>query len=432
MRSLIALLCLGFALLPLEARAQTLTVLSSNATKAVVEELGPLFEKATTQNIVFKFGNSAELKARIEKGEAFDVAILTAPLAGELVTLGKLSAATRTDVARAGAGMAVHAQASKPDISTADALKGALINARSIAYVAQGAAAPVMKNIFDRFGIRAAMDAKTKLVPNAAAAVAAGEAEIGFTQISEILNVPGSVLAGPLPAALQVYTRFQAATSPTTASPAAAAFIKFLTTPAAAAVIKTKGMELPDQDRLPPMADAQLTPAQRQAVADFKTARGVEISGPFYPLLRSPELMTRTRAMGDYLRYKSALPPRLSEFVILITAREWTQQYEWNAHYQIALKAGVSPEVANAIAEGRRPAAMSDEEAILYDFCQELHRNKNVSDATYARAVARFGEQAVVDTVGITGYYTLLAMVLNTARTPAGPSTAPTLRPLPR
>ncbi len=96
--------------------------------------------------------------------------------------------------------------------------------------------------------------------------------------------------------------------------------------------------------------------------------------------------MTRTRAMGDYLRYKSALPPRLSEFVILMTAREWTQQYEWNAHYQIALKAGVSAEVANAIGEGRRPAAMSEEETILYDFCQELHHNKNVSDATYARA----------------------------------------------
>ena len=432
MRSLIALLCLGSALLPLEAHAQTITVLSSNATKALVEELGPQFEKVSKQTIVLKFANSAELKARIEKGELFDVAILTAPLVGELVALGKLTAATRTDIARAGAGMAVHAQATKPDISTADALKGALIHARSIAYVGQGATAVIMRSIFEQLGISDAMNAKTKLVASAAHAVAAGEAEIGFTQISEILNVPGSVLAGPLPAALQVYTTFQAAVSASSSSPAAAAFIKFLTAPAAAAVIKTKGMQSPDQDRLPPMTDAQLTPAQRQAVADFKTARGVEISGPFYPLLRSPELMTRTRAMGDYLRYKSALPPRLSEFVILMTAREWTQQYEWNAHHQIALKAGVSPEVANAIAEGRRPAAMSEEEAILYDFCQELHRNKNVSDATYARAVAKFGEQGVVDTVGITGYYSMLAMVLNTSRTPAGPSSAPPLRPLPR
>lgn len=424
---------LGFALLPVNARSQTITVLSSNATKAVVEELGPQFEKTSKQKIVFKFGNSAELKARIEKGEAFDVAILTAPLVGELVTLGKLTAATRTNIARAGAGMAVHAQATKPDISTADALKGALVNARSIAYVGQGATAVIMRSIFETFGLTEAMNAKTTLVASAAHAVAAKEAELGFTQISEILNVPGAMLAGPLPAGLQVYTTFQAATS-TTASPAATTFIKFLTAPSAAAVIKTKGMESisSQEDRLPPMSDAQLTPAQRQAVADFKTARGVEISGPFYPLLRSPELMTRTRAMGDYLRYKSALPPRLSEFVILITAREWTQQYEWNAHYQIALKAGVSPDVANAIAEGRRPAAMSDEEAILYDFCQELHHNKGVSDATYARAIAKFGEHAVVDTVGISGYYTLLAMVLNTARTPAGQSSAPTLRPPPR
>jgi 4-carboxymuconolactone decarboxylase len=105
-------------------------------------------------------------------------------------------------------------------------------------------------------------------------------------------------------------------------------------------VIAKKGLEVIPPDRLPPIGAAQLTPAQREAVEAFKVARGTEISGPFHPLLRSPELMTRTRAMGDYLRYKSALPPRLSEFVILLTAREWTQQYEWNAHYPIALKAG--------------------------------------------------------------------------------------------
>jgi 4-carboxymuconolactone decarboxylase len=168
------------------------------------------------------------------------------------------------------------------------------------------------------------------------------------------------------------------------------------------------------------------------AIAAFKSARGADVTGPFHPLLRSPELMTRTRAMGDYLRYKSALPPRLSEFVILITAREWTQQYEWNAHYPIALKAGLKSEIANAIADGRRPPAMSDEESALYDLCQELDRSKAVSDATYARALKLFGEKGVVDALGIHGYYTLLAMVLNTARTPAGDNGSPTLKPLPR
>ncbi|OFW40442.1 MAG: 4-carboxy muconolactone decarboxylase [Acidobacteria bacterium RIFCSPLOWO2_12_FULL_67_14b] len=208
----------------------------------------------------------------------------------------------------------------------------------------------------------------------------------------------------------------------------------FLTSASAAAVITAKGMEPPSatQDRLPPIPDTQFTAAQKQAAADFKTARGVEITGPFHPLLRSPELMTRTRAMGDYLRYKSALPPRLSEFVILMTARAWTQQYEWNAHYPIALKAGLKPEIALAIAEGRRPAAMADDEAILYDLCQQLHRTQSVSDATYARALATLGEQGVIDTVGISGYYTMLAMVLNTARTPAGDNGSPVLRPLPR
>ena len=121
--------------------------------------------ESTRQRVVFKFGNSAELKARIEKGEAFDVAILTAPLIGELVALGKLSAPTRTDIARAGAGMAVHAQATKPDISTPDALKGALVNARSIAYVGQGATAVIMQSIFEKFGLTEAMNAKTRLVP---------------------------------------------------------------------------------------------------------------------------------------------------------------------------------------------------------------------------------------------------------------------------
>ena len=115
-----------------------------------------------------------------------------------------------------------------------------------------------------------------------------------------------------------------------------------------------------------------------------------------------------------------------------MTARAWTQQYEWNAHYPIAIQAGLRPELAQAVAEGRRPVTMAADEAALYDFCQELHRDKSVSDATYSQAVAAFGEQAVVDAIGISGYYTMLAMVLNTARTPAGSSSAPVLRPLQR
>jgi 4-carboxymuconolactone decarboxylase len=181
----------------------------------------------------------------------------------------------------------------------------------------------------------------------------------------------------------------------------------------------------PAQDRLPPIPADRMTAEQKQAVADFKAARGAELSGPFHPLLRSPEVMTRARAMGDYLRYNSALPPRLSEFVILLTASQWAQQYEWAVHHPIALKEGVSPETATAIAEGRRPERMTEDEATLYDLCLELQRNHAVSDATYARALARFGERGVVDTVGIVGYYTLLAMTLNTFQTPAPAGATP-------
>src|SRR5262245_31534166 len=98
------------------------------------------------------------------------------------------------------------------------------------------------------------------------------------------------------------------------------------------------------QDRMPPIAADGWTPAQKRAVEEFKTARSAEISGPFVPLLRSPEVMTRARAMGDYLRFRSALPPRLSEFVILMISRQWTQQYEWNAHAPLARQAGVAAE----------------------------------------------------------------------------------------
>ncbi len=185
------------------------------------------------------------------------------------------------------------------------------------------------------------------------------------------------------------------------------------------------------QDRMPPIPAERLTDAQKQAMAEFRTARKAELSGPFWPLLRSPEVMTRARAMGDYLRFTSVLPPRLSEFTILITARQWSQAYEWDLHAPLAEKGGLAPSIISAVSEGRRPNRMADDEEVLYTFCDELHRNKSISDATYARAVARFGEQGVIDILGITGYYTMLAMVLNTARTPIPEGHAP-LRTFPR
>ncbi|WP_315836737.1 carboxymuconolactone decarboxylase family protein [Bradyrhizobium prioriisuperbiae] len=185
------------------------------------------------------------------------------------------------------------------------------------------------------------------------------------------------------------------------------------------------------QDRMPPIAAQSYTEAQKKAAEEFAGGRGYEVRGPFVPLLRSPEVMLRAKAMGDYLRFKSVLPARVSEMVILITAREWTQQYEWVAHHAIAMKAGLSPQIADAIADGRRPAGMVGDEEAAYDLSIEIQRTKRVSDATYAKAVARFGEQGVIDILGINGYYTLLAMTMNAARTPVPEGTPEPLKRFP-
>ena len=171
-------------------------------------------------------------------------------------------------------------------------------------------------------------------------------------------------------------------------------------------------------DRMPPIPADKLTPEQKKASDDFAAERKTPVFGPFVPLLRSPEVMLRAKAMGDYLRYKSVLPPQLNEFAILITARHWTQAYEWALHEPIAVKAGLKPEITQALAEGRRPQGMSADEEMIYEFCTELHQNQSVSDATYARVQAKFGDQGIIDLIGVNGYYTFLAMVLNGTRTP--------------
>jgi 4-carboxymuconolactone decarboxylase len=172
------------------------------------------------------------------------------------------------------------------------------------------------------------------------------------------------------------------------------------------------------EDRLPTIPPAQYTPEQKQAAAEFEAARKVAVFGPFEPLMHSPAVMSQARAMGDYLRYKSAIGNTLSELAILVTAREWSQDYEWSVHAPIALKAGIRPEIIEAIADGRRPAGMSPDEEAVYDYSMEMLRNKQVSNATFDRAKSRFGAKGVVDMTGILGYYTFLAMQLNAAQYP--------------
>jgi 4-carboxymuconolactone decarboxylase len=170
-------------------------------------------------------------------------------------------------------------------------------------------------------------------------------------------------------------------------------------------------------ERLPPLADEDMSADQQKAAEEFRARRGYAVHGPFSVMLRSPEVMLRATAMGDYLRFRNALPKRVSELVILVTAREWTQQFEWSYHFRHAVEAGLSREIAEAIAEGRRPDGMAEDEAAAYDFSIELHHRKSVSDTTYARALALFGERGIIDLVGISGYYSFLAMMMNVART---------------
>ena len=148
--------------------------------------------------------------------------------------------------------------------------------------------------------------------------------------------------------------------------------------------------------------------------------------GPFNAWLRSPELGDRLQKVGEYVRFKTSIPQRLNELAILVTAREWTSQYEWHAHHLLAMKAGLDPKIAEDIATGKRPANMKEDEAAVYDFCVQLHRSKKVDDANFRRVKALFGEQGVIDLVGVSGYYTAVSMTLNVAEVPV-----PDGKPLP-
>ncbi len=247
-RFLLALPGMGLALAGMARASQPaeLTVLSSNATRAVLEALAPEFEETSNLRLVFRFAPSAELKSRIAEGEEFDVAFLTRALVDDLVALGKADAGSRTTIARAGAGVAIRKGARRPDLSTPEAFRRTLLDARSIAYVGRGVTADILRNIFEKFGITAEMRAKTESLSGvtAAEAVASGQAELGFTQISEILPHPGVELAGPLPPEVQVYTVFQAVVGSSSRRPEAGRrFLQFLTAPAAAPIIRAKGME---------------------------------------------------------------------------------------------------------------------------------------------------------------------------------------------
>lgn len=171
-------------------------------------------------------------------------------------------------------------------------------------------------------------------------------------------------------------------------------------------------------NRMPPIPVEQMTDAQRIAAEEITSGPRGTLRGPFIPMLRSPEFMRRAQKLGEYLRFDNALPTAIKEFIILVIAAHHRQAYEWHVHCPLALKAGVARDIVTALAEGHVLQDLSAAQQAAYDFCLQLIEHCYVDDAGYAAMQAQFGEQGVMDLIGMVGYYTMLAMILNTAHSP--------------
>jgi 4-carboxymuconolactone decarboxylase len=178
----------------------------------------------------------------------------------------------------------------------------------------------------------------------------------------------------------------------------------------------------------------QLTPEQQQMAVHLKTPpRNSALNGgPFNAYARSPGLGLLLLHVSDYVRFNSSLPARLSEFAIMIAARQWSQPYEWRAHYPLAIKGGLDRQILVDLGAGKRPQGMKEDETALYDFCTELYRDRDVNDATFKAALATFGERGIMDLIGIIGYYDIASMALIVQRTTAKPVDEAPLLPLTR
>jgi 4-carboxymuconolactone decarboxylase len=191
------------------------------------------------------------------------------------------------------------------------------------------------------------------------------------------------------------------------------------------------------EERLGPIPPAQMTDYQKKVVAEFTKARPDGPFGFWWGYLRVPEVLLpfleiQTHIHGVMETENGALGEKLTHFAMLIAARHWTQQVIWDLHDKNAIKAGLEPEILEALAAGRRPPNMGEDEDVVYDFCTELQQNRSVSDATYERMVTKFGERGVAEATLIQGEYTIMSMFMNVARTPLGPGTPPPLQPFPR
>jgi 4-carboxymuconolactone decarboxylase len=170
--------------------------------------------------------------------------------------------------------------------------------------------------------------------------------------------------------------------------------------------------------RFPPIPQAQWSDEQRAVAARIADGPRAEVRGPFVPMLHSPGLAGGVEQLGEYLRFHTSLPKDLIELAVLMTGHRWSARRILLSHSKLALEAGLAQEIVDDVTAGRRPKAMSDDAMIVFEFCAELLRDQQVGDITFEQAVTRWGRRTVMDLIGLCGYYTMLAMILNVAQVP--------------
>ncbi len=181
------------------------------------------------------------------------------------------------------------------------------------------------------------------------------------------------------------------------------------------------------QPRFPKLSTEQMTPEQRKVAEVISAGPRGEVRGPYIALLHHPALAQHLQSLGEQLRWKSTLPQNLVELAVLVTARRWTCQHEWLVHEQLARKAGLDGAIIEAIRMHREPKAEGDE-ALVYYFCRDAHDTGRVSDEAFEAVKARFGLEGAIELLVLSGYYTLMAMVLNTAGLPLAGNVPPPLK----
>lgn len=180
--------------------------------------------------------------------------------------------------------------------------------------------------------------------------------------------------------------------------------------------------------RFPHLKPEEMTPAQREVAAEISAGPRGEVRGPFIAWIHHPELARRLQALGEQLRWKAKLPPQLIELAVLVCARRWTCQHEWFMHEKLAREHKLDPRIIESISRNERPQNLTAEQSAVYDFCKDLHATGRAGDAAFEAAKARFGLEGALELIALSGYYSLMAMVLNTAGLPLAGGAQPPLK----